>query len=295
MAITKVKKAIIPAAGLGTRFLPATKAVPKEMLPIVDKPTIQYIIEELVDAGIEEILIVSGRTKRAIEDHFDKSFELEKELEEGKKTELLDICYGINNLAKISYIRQGKALGLGHAIGCGETFAAGEPFAVILGDELVYTEKGERNAIGQLIDAYEKTGKTIIGVRDVPLEDVSKYGIVNPKGKEKEMTVVGSLVEKPKPKVAPSTSAILGRYVISPEIFSLLRQGKRGVGGEIQLTDSLDELAKTSGVLACEFTGERYDTGDKLGYLKANVEYALRDETLGSKFREYLKQLTMNN
>lgn len=287
----RVKKAIIPAAGLGTRFLPATKAVPKEMLPIVDKPTLQYIIEELVEAGIEEILIVSSRTKKAVEDHFDVSFELETELEKGNKTELLDICKKIDGLAKISYVRQGKALGLGHSIGCGESFANGEPFAVILGDELVYTDKGQRNAIGQLVDAYNQTGKTIIGVRAVPKEDVSKYGIVNPNGQENGLTVVGSLVEKPAPEVAPSNMAILGRYVIAPEIFDLLRQGKRGVCGEIQLTDSLDELARTSGVLACEFIGKRYDTGDKLGYLKANVEYALRDEELGSKFREYLKEL----
>ncbi|WP_461246610.1 UTP--glucose-1-phosphate uridylyltransferase GalU [Treponema sp. R6D11] len=291
--MAKVKKAIIPAAGLGTRFLPATKAVPKEMLPIVDKPTLQYIIEELVDAGIEEILIVTGRTKRSVEDHFDVSFELEAELEQGGKTELLEICKGINNLAKISYVRQGKALGLGHAIGCGESFAKDEPFAVILGDEIVYTKPNEKNAIRQLIDAYEETDKTIIGVRNVPLEDTNKYGIVETGESENGLIKAKSLVEKPKPEDAPSTLAILGRYVITPDIFPLLRNGKQGVGGEIQLTDSLSELAKTQGLYACEFKGERYDVGDKLGYMQANVEYALRDEKLGKKFKEYLKTLEL--
>lgn len=289
----KVKKAIIPAAGLGTRFLPATKAQPKEMLPIVDKPTIQFIIEEAIAAGIEDIIIITGRYKRAIEDHFDKSMELEMELKSKGKDDLLKIVENISNMANVNYVRQKEAKGLGHAISCARAFIGNEPFAVLLGDDVVY---GKEPAIKQLMDVYEKSNKSVLGVMQVPKTETDKYGIVSTKQQLGERLYdVSGLVEKPPVDVAPSNIAIVGRYVINPEIFDILDQTKPGKGGEIQLTDALEQLLVQQGMLACEFTGKRYDVGDKLGFLKATVEFALRRDDLGPEFAEYLQQLDMND
>jgi UTP--glucose-1-phosphate uridylyltransferase len=281
-----VKKAIIPAAGLGTRFLPATKAQPKEMLPIVDKPTIQYIVEEAVNAGIEDILIITGRNKRAIEDHFDKSFELEVTLEQKGKDELLKMVKEISDMVNIHYIRQKEPKGLGHAIYCAKSFIKDEPFAVLLGDDVVYSEKP---CILQLMEEYEKYESTILGVQKISWEDVDKYGIVNGKKLEDKIYSVKDLVEKPQQKDAPSNIAILGRYVINPGIFEILENTKPGAGGEIQLTDALKELALREKMYAYDFDGKRYDVGNKLGFLKATVEYALRMDDIKEEFSEYLK------
>jgi UTP--glucose-1-phosphate uridylyltransferase len=281
-----VKKAIIPAAGLGTRFLPATKAQPKEMLPIVDKPTIQYIVEEAVNAGIEDILIITGRNKRAIEDHFDKSFELEVTLEQKGKDELLKMVKEISDMVNIHYIRQKEPKGLGHAIYCAKSFIKDEPFAVLLGDDVVYSEKP---CILQLMEEYEKYESTILGVQKISWEDVDKYGIVNGKKLEDKIYSVKDLVEKPQQKDAPSNIAILGRYVINPGIFEILENTKPGAGGEVQLTDALKELALREKMYAYDFDGKRYDVGNKLGFLKATVEYALRMDDIKEEFSEYLK------
>lgn len=286
----RIKKAVIPAAGYGTRFLPATKATPKEMLPIVDKPTIQYIVEEALASGIEEILIISGHAKRAIEDHFDSAPNLERELEEKGKTELLALVRETADI-NVHYIRQKKMNGLGDAILCAKSFMAGEPFAVLLGDDVVYTDsaKGEQPALKQLIDIYDSYGGSVLGCQLVPDEKVSSYGIVA--GKEisgSRLIKVSDMVEKPEIGEAPSNMAVLGRYIISPTIFELLEHTKPGKGGEIQLTDALRELAKVEPVWAYDFAGKRYDVGDKLGFLKATVEFALRREDLGNDFKEYL-------
>jgi len=280
-----VKKAIIPAAGLGTRFLPATKAQPKEMLPIVDKPTIQYIIEEAVASGIEEILIITGRNKRAIEDHFDKSVELEKELEEHNKNELLKMVKDISNMAEIYYIRQKEPKGLGHAISCARTFVGNEPFAVMLGDDVV---DSKIPCLKQLIDCFSEYKTTVLGVQKVPHEDVCKYGVVNGMHIENGVYKVKDLVEKPKIDESPSDIAILGRYIITPAIFDILDSTKPGKGGEIQLTDALRRLMQSEAMYAYEFEGRRYDVGDKLGFLQATVEYALKREELKRPFMEYL-------
>ncbi len=287
----KVKKAIIPAAGLGTRFLPATKAQPKEMLPIVDKPTIQYIIEEAVKSGIEQILIITGRNKRAIEDHFDKSVELEKELEEKGKAEMLSMVKDISNMAEIYYIRQKEPKGLGHAISCAKTFVGNEPFAVMLGDDVVYSDKP---CLEQLIKFYNEYQTTIVGVQEVPEQDVHKYGIVKGMFIEDRVYKIKDLVEKPPKEEAPSNMAILGRYIISPAIFDILENTKPGKGGEIQLTDALKTLINKEAMYAYNFQGRRYDVGDKLGFLQATVEYALRRENLNTNFAEYLQQLRNN-
>ncbi|SDL43728.1 UDP-glucose pyrophosphorylase [Clostridium cochlearium] len=281
----RVRKAIIPAAGLGTRFLPATKAQPKEMLPIVDKPTLQYIIEEAVNSGIEEILIITGRNKKSIEDHFDKSVELELELEKKGKTDLLKEVRKISDMVNIHYIRQKEPLGLGHAIYCAKSFIGNEPFAVLLGDDIVYTHKP---CLKQMIEAYDEYKTTILGVQDVPKEDVNKYGIVKGKHIEDRMYKVKDLIEKPNIKDAPSNIAILGRYIINPEIFEILEHTKPGKGGEIQLTDALKELAQREAMYAYNFEGIRYDVGDKQGFLQATVEYALRREDLREEFLKYL-------
>ncbi|MCM8711275.1 UTP--glucose-1-phosphate uridylyltransferase GalU [Clostridium sp. SYSU_GA19001] len=286
----KVKKAIIPAAGLGTRFLPATKAQPKEMLPIVDKPTIQYIIEEAVASGIEEILIITGRNKRAIEDHFDKSVELEQELEAHNKQELLSLVREISNMVNIHYIRQKEPKGLGHAISCAKTFVGNEPFAVMLGDDVVDSKVP---CLKQLIDCYTEYKTTILGVQEVPLEDVSKYGIVKGMHIEDRVFKVKDLVEKPKVEEAPSNIAILGRYIITPQIFDILENTAPGKGGEIQLTDALRTLIQNEAMYAYNFEGRRYDVGDKLGFLEATVEFALKREDLQRPFMEYL--LTIKN
>ncbi len=282
----KVRKAVIPAAGLGTRFLPATKAMPKEMLPIVDKPTIQYIVEEAIASGIEEILVITGKSKRAIEDHFDRSFELENELEKKNKKELLEIVQNISGMVDIHYIRQKEAKGLGHAIYCARTFVGNEPFAVLLGDDVVYN--AEKPCLKQMIEAYEKYNTSILGVQQVALKDVSKYGIVKGDKAAERVYKVNGLVEKPAVEDAPSNVAILGRYIINPGIFEILKNTKPGKGGEIQLTDALKELAQKEAMYAYVFEGKRYDVGNKQGFLEATVEAALRREDLRNEFLEYL-------
>ena len=286
----KVRKAVIPAAGFGTRFLPETKAMPKEMLPLVDKPTIQYIVEEILDSGIEEILIISGHAKRAIEDHFDSSPELEQHLLKQGKLEQLKQIRKISDV-KIHYTRQAYQRGLGDAILCAKDFIDGEPFGVILGDDVVYTGT-EEPALKQLMDQYDKTGGTVIGCQVVAPEKVSAYGIIDgkPTGDE-NLLQVKDMVEKPKLSEAPSRFAALGRYVITPEVFEILEETRPGKGGEIQLTDALRVMAHQGNVYAYNFQGKRYDTGDKLGYLKAVVEFALRRDDLGPAFREYLREL----
>lgn len=285
---TRVRKAVIPAAGLGTRFLPATKAQPKEMLPIVDKPTIQYIIEEALASGIEEFLIVTGRSKRSIEDHFDRSLELEMTLERSHKYELLQMIQKISDIS-VHYIRQKEPLGLGHAILCAKHFVGSEPFAVLLGDDIV--DSGIP-CLRQLIDIYNETGTSILGVQEVTPEKVSSYGIVEPKDRIAERAwSVRDMVEKPSPEEAPSNLAVLGRYIIMPEIFDILEKTAPGRGGEIQLTDALKELAKSQEILAYNFEGRRYDVGDKQGYLEATVEQALKNPELREKFLIYLKQV----
>lgn len=285
----KIKKAVIPAAGLGTRFLPATKAQPKEMLPIVDKPTIQYIIEEAVASGIEEILIITGRNKNCIEDHFDKSVELELELEKSGKKEMLKLVREISDMVDIHYIRQKEPKGLGHAISCAKTFVGNEPFAVLLGDDLVYNE--EKPCLKQLMDCYNEYNTSILGVQTVDAKDVDKYGIIKGIHIEGGVHKVRGLVEKPVVEEAPSNIAILGRYIITPQIFGILEETKPGRDGEIQLTDALSKLINEEAIYAYEFEGTRYDVGDKLGFLKATVEYALRRENLRDEFMEYLNSL----
>jgi UTP--glucose-1-phosphate uridylyltransferase len=284
----KVRKAIIPAAGLGTRFLPATKAQPKEMLPIVDKPTIQYIIEEAVASGIEEILIITGRNKRAIEDHFDKSVELELQLESQNKTDMLQMVRDITNMVDIHYIRQKEPKGLGHAISCAKAFVANEPFAVLLGDDVVDSEVP---CLKQMIDCFNEYKTSILGVQQVPDEDVCKYGIVKGTHIEDRVYKVKGLVEKPSKEEAPSNVAILGRYIITPKIFEILDNTKPGKGGEIQLTDALLTLASQEAMYAYNFVGRRYDVGDKLGFLEATIEFALKREDLKGPFIEYLTKL----
>lgn len=284
----RVNKAIIPAAGLGTRFLPATKAQPKEMLPIVDKPTLQYIIEEAVNSGIEEILIITGRNKKSIEDHFDRSVELELELESKGKTELLDEVRRISNMVNIHFIRQKEPKGLGHAIYCAKTFIGNEPFAVLLGDDIVYSKKP---CLKQMIETYNEYKTTILGVQKVPHEDVNKYGVVDGLHIEDRVYKVRDLVEKPIAEEAPSDMAILGRYIINPGIFDILEHTKPGKGGEIQLTDALKELSQKEAMYAYNFEGRRYDVGDKQGFLEATVEYALRRDDLKDDFMKYLKNI----
>jgi len=286
-----VKKAIIPAAGLGTRFLPATKAQPKEMLPIVDKPTIQYIIEEAVASGIEEILIITGRNKRAIEDHFDKSVELELELEAHGKKDLLKMVRDISNMVNIHYIRQKEPRGLGHAINCARAFVGNEPFAVMLGDDVV---DAKVPCLRQLIDCYDEYRTTILGVQQVPQQDVSKYGIVKGTFIEDSVYKVKDLVEKPSSEEAPSNIAILGRYIITPEIFNILDTTKPGKGNEIQLTDALKTLMNKEAMYAYTFEGRRYDVGDKMGFLQATVEFALKRNDINKQFMEYLLTIKDN-
>ncbi len=282
----KVRKAVIPAAGLGTRFLPATKATPKEMLPIVDKPTIQYIIEEALASGIEDILIITGRSKRAIEDHFDRSIELELNLEEHGKLKDLELVRKISEV-RIHYIRQKEPRGLGHAILCAKHFVEDEPFAVLLGDDVV---DGRPPALRQLIDVYEKTGASVLGVQEVPQEKVSAYGIVDAAATDEPRTFsVSDMVEKPAVQDAPSRLAVLGRYIINPEIFEILEHTEPGRGGEIQLTDALKVLAKQQAMYAYNFVGRRYDVGDKQGFLEATVEMALKRPELRASFLEYLQ------
>ena len=282
----KVRKAIIPAAGLGTRFLPATKAQPKEMLPIVDKPTIQYIIEEAVASGIEEILIITGRNKKSIEDHFDKSVELEIELEKAGKQEMLDMVRGISDMVDIHYIRQKEPRGLGHAIHCAKSFVGNEPFAVMLGDDVVDSEVP---CLKQLINCFNEYKTTILGVQTVDPKDVDKYGIVDGLHIEDRVYKVKRLVEKPSVEEAPSNIAILGRYIITPQIFEILENTAPGKGNEIQLTDALETLIKNEAMYAYDFEGRRYDVGDKLGFLEATVDFALKRPELRDGLIEFLK------
>ncbi|MFH1825395.1 MAG: UTP--glucose-1-phosphate uridylyltransferase GalU [Candidatus Firestonebacteria bacterium] len=283
-----IKKAVIPCAGLGTRFLPATKAQPKEMLPIFDKPAIQYIVEESLSSGIEDIVLVTGRGKQSIENHFDKSYELEHYLRERKQYYLLNKVERISNLAHIYYVRQKEPLGLGDAIYCAKSYLCYEPFAVFLADDLIYSEKP---AISQLIEAYNKYKSPILLVEEVPNDKVSNYGIIKPKEVEKGIYKVEDLVEKPSLEDAPSNLAVIGRYILLPEIFNIISKLPKGKGGEIQLTDALRILNKKYPIYAVKLQGIRYDTGDKLGYIEASVEYALRDKEIRDKFKSYLKKL----
>ncbi|MCG1021524.1 UTP--glucose-1-phosphate uridylyltransferase GalU [Sutcliffiella horikoshii] len=289
-----VKKAIIPAAGMGTRFLPATKAQPKEMLPIVDKPTIQYIVEEAIASGIEDIIIVTGRGKRAIEDHFDKSYELEETLLRKEKYEILEEVQQISSMANIHYIRQKEPLGLGHAIWCARKFIGNEPFAVLLGDDIVQSEKP---CLKQLIDIYERYNCAVLGVNEVPNKDVVKYGIVNPKGHMIEPSVVHvqDLVEKPSEEHAPSNLAIMGRYILRQEIFDILENLPTGAGGEIQLTDAIRQFNQKQAVLAYNFEGTRYDVGDKVGFIKATIDFALQRDELKEDILNYLERVVKYN
>lgn len=284
----KIRKAIIPAAGLGTRFLPATKSQPKEMMPIVDKPALQYIVEEAVESGIEEILIITGRNKSSIEDHFDKSIELELELEAKKKYELLNEVRCISEMINIHYIRQKEPKGLGHAVYCAKSFIGNEPFAVLLGDDIVY---GKKPCLKQLIEAYEVYRTSILGVQTVNTNDISKYGIIQGEYIKESIYKVNSLVEKPSIKNAPSNIAILGRYIITPSIFDILENIRPGLGGEIQLTDALKELSTEESIFAIAFEGIRYDVGDKLGFLQATIDFALRREELREDFLSYLFEI----
>ncbi|WP_304978736.1 UTP--glucose-1-phosphate uridylyltransferase GalU [Alkalihalobacillus sp. AL-G] len=288
--IFKIRKAIIPAAGLGTRFLPATKAQPKEMLPIVDKPAIQYIVEEAVASGIEDIIIISGRSKRSIEDHFDKSYELEETLAKRNKIELLEELRRISEMANIHYIRQQEPKGLGHAIYCASKFIGDEPFAVLLGDDIVDSTEP---CLKQLINIYERYNSSVVGVQQVQDEEVSKYGIIKPKSDAIEPNVipVETLVEKPQIHRAPSNYAIKGRYILQPDIFTILEKLPPGNSGEIQLTDGLIQLNQAQPILAYEFQGQRYDVGDKVGFIKATVDFALKREDLRSEVKTYLEGL----
>ena len=273
----KVRKAIIPAAGLGTRFLPATKSVPKEMLPIIDKPTIQYIIEEAVASGIEDIIIITGKGKRAIEDHFDHAAELEQNLMEKGKMSILEKVQHSSNLANIYYVRQKEPRGLGHAVWCARHFIGDEPFAVLLGDDIV---QHGTPCTKQLVDQYNETGSSVIGVQQVPEEETYRYGIIDPGSKEGRRYQVTNFVEKPAKGTAPSNLAIMGRYVLTPEIFSILENQETGAGGEIQLTDAIQTLNQMQSVYAYDFEGKRYDVGEKLGFVKTTLEFALQHDDL---------------
>lgn len=283
----KVKKAIIPAAGLGTRFLPATKAMPKEMLPIADRPTIEYIVEEAILSGIEDIIIVTGKGKRAIEDHFDRNFELEQNLKEKGRLDLLEKINKSSNV-NIHYIRQKEPKGLGHAIWCARKFIGNEPFAVLLGDDIV---KANTPCIKQLMDQFEVVNNSIIGIQQVPYEETNRYGIIEPIRNEGRMYEVKRFVEKPTFGTAPSNLAILGRYVLTPEIFDFLESQEVGAGGEIQLTDAIQKLNRIQPVFAYNFEGKRYDVGEQLGFIMTTIEFALQNKELAPKLRELLRTI----
>lgn len=289
----KIRKAIIPAAGFGTRFLPATKAVPKEMLPIVDKPTIQYIVEEAVKSGIEEILIITNCYKTCIENHFDNSFELEKKLEASGDIEHLEMVKDIADMANIYSVRQKKPRGLGHAVLCAKAFVGDEPFAILLGDDIVINKDG-KTATEQLIEAYETYGSSVIGVQKVADEAVHKYGIIDPRENITERCAsVKGFVEKPELEAAPSNFAILGRYVLTPKIFELLETQAPGKGNEIQITDAIDRLTQHESVYAYDFEGVRYDVGDKVGFLKAQIDFALDRDDLRDSMIEIIKNINV--
>jgi len=286
----KVRKAVIPCAGFGTRFLPATKAVPKEMLPIVDTPALQMIVEECVESGITDILIILGKNKKCIEDHFDISPDLEQLLRRGNKHVELKIVREISEMANFYYVRQREMNGSGAAVLTAEAFVGNEPFVVVYGDDIVYNE-GCKPAIAQLIEAYEKTGRSILGAQTLPKEEAIKYGVVYPGVTKGRYTEMKGIIEKPTLEECPSCLASLGRYVLTPDIFDLIRVTKPAANGEIFLTDAINALAKTVGVFAYDFEGKRYDTGDKLGYLQANIEFGLRSEDVGAELRDYIKDL----
>ncbi|WP_144555417.1 UTP--glucose-1-phosphate uridylyltransferase GalU [Bacillus sp. X1(2014)] len=284
----RVRKAIIPAAGLGTRFLPATKAMPKEMLPIVDKPTIQYIVEEAVASGIEDIIIVTGKGKRAIEDHFDNAVELEQNLIEKEKYDILERVQYATNLADIHYIRQKEPKGLGHAVWSARNFIGNEPFAVLLGDDIV---QSETPCLRQLINQYEETFSSVIGVQQVADNETNRYGIIDPSKKDGRRYQVNNFVEKPQLGTAPSNLAIMGRYILTPEIFMFLDRQEKGAGGEIQLTDAIQRLNEIQRVFAYDFEGKRYDVGEKFGFVKTTIEFALQHDDLHDDMLDYLKNL----
>ncbi|MES9946004.1 MAG: UTP--glucose-1-phosphate uridylyltransferase GalU [Candidatus Thiodiazotropha sp.] len=288
----KIRKAVFPVAGMGTRFLPATKANPKEMLPVVDKPLIQYAAEEAEEAGVTSLVFVTGRNKRSIPDHFDKAYELESELKEAGKTELLEKVQNVLP-ADVSciYLRQAEALGLGHAVLCAESVVADEPFAVILADDLISGKDGI-GAIAQMAEIYERYQCSVILVEEVPREETGKYGIVEVEEDDGETAIMTSIVEKPKPEEAPSNLAVVGRYILTPRIFDLIKKTGEGAGGEIQLTDAIAELLKFEKVRVYRVKGKRYDCGSKLGYLEATVEYGLSHNELGEEFRNYLSELS---
>jgi UTP--glucose-1-phosphate uridylyltransferase len=290
--MAKIRKAVFPAAGLGTRFLPATKAQPKEMLPLVDKPIIQYVIEEAVASGLSDIIIVTGRGKNAIEDHFDVSYELEKLLEERGKTELLEQVRAISNMIDVSYVRQKETLGLGHAVLMAKHLVADEPFAVMLGDDIIDSDVP---CMRQMIEVHERYGGPVIAVQQVPKSEISAYGVIDgvPEGTSGRVFQIRDLVEKPKADAAPSDLAIIGRYLLTPDIFEALETTPRDQGGEIQLTNGLRALRKHRPLYACRFEGRRHDAGNKLGFLKATVEFALKRPDLGGAFRQYLRDLKL--
>lgn len=291
---SRIRKAVFPAAGLGTRFLPATKAQPKEMLPLVDKPIIQYVIEEAVASGMQNIIIVTGRGKNAIEDHFDVSYELERILEERGKTDLLEQVRSISELIHVSYVRQKEALGLGHAILMTRELVGNEPFAVFLGDDIIESKTA---CMKQMMDVYDRFHGAVIALEEVPREEISRYGVIEgtaiDDGLNKRVFQIRNMVEKPPRDAAPSNLAIIGRYILPPEIFDCLERTRAGTGGEIQLTDGLRELLRQQPIYGYQFEGKRHDAGDKLGFLKATVEFALKRKDLGGPFREYLKSLKL--
>lgn len=292
--MNKVTKAVIPAAGLGTRFLPATIAQPKEMLPIVDKPVIQFVVEEAVKAGIKDILIVTGRSKRAIEDHFDPSYELEEMLQKKGKTEILKTIKHISGLANIHFIRQKRQLGLADAIYQGKTFVGSDSFAVLLGDTIIHSDDGNHN-LSRMVSLYQKTGQSVVAVEKVADEDIVRYGIIDGKKIEDRVYEVKDLVEKPEIKDAPSNLAIASRYVFDPSIFELIEKTKPGKGGEIQITDSMKYLAKAGHLLAYEIDGQRYDIGNKVDFVKTNLDFALRRSDSRDEILAYVKKLAKEN
>ena len=292
--VTRINKAVFPVAGLGTRFLPATKAIPKEMLPVVDRPLIQYAVEEAYEAGIRHMVFVTGRSKRAIEDHFDTSVELELELENGKKKELLDLVRTIAPAdMSCSFVRQARALGLGHAVLCAAPIVGDEPFAVLLPDDLMTGLEGGPSVLAQMVRQFERTPTCILAVQEVPREHVKRYGIVAGQPAGERLTKVDRMVEKPDPDSAPSRMGVAGRYVLTPSVFEMIRTNPRGAGGEIQLTDGIARLMQTEGVHAYLYEGRRYDCGSKDGFLEATVDFALKNPQLGPGFREYIKGLKL--
>lgn len=290
--VKKVRKAVFPAAGLGTRFLPATKAQPKEMLPLVDKPLIQYVVEEALASGVENIIIVTGRGKNAIEDHFDIAFELEKMLEERGKTDLLDDVQRVSSMANLAYVRQKQALGLGHAVLMARDLVGDEPFAVLLGDDIIDSEVP---CLRQMLDVYERyDGAPVIAVQEVEGEAISRFGVIAGEEIAPDVFRISNMVEKPKWQEAPSNLAIIGRYILTPDVFQLIEETAAGVGGEIQITDALRKMARERPFYGLRFKGKRHDAGDKLGFLQATVEFALKRPDLGEPFRQYLKSLKLD-